>query len=224
MKKTIKTISIIVLVIVVLISNTMLAQQSVPQKYTRSVTNVAEFKMNMRKLWQDHVVWTRNVILCIVDDLPGRESAEKRLLQNQDDLGNALIPYYGEKAGKRFTALLYPHITIAAEVVKALKTGNIPVRDEAGKRWFANADEISQFLNNANSQWALEDMKKMMNYHLRLTTDEAVQRIRKKYDADVITFDTIHNEIIKMADMFADGIVQQFPEKFKKVNSKLTSQ
>lgn len=31
----------------------------------------------MRKLWGDHGIWTRNVILCIVDDLPGKNSGSK---------------------------------------------------------------------------------------------------------------------------------------------------
>ena len=41
-----------------------------------------ELKTSMRKLWEEHVMWTRNVILCIVDDVPGTEQAVKRLLQN----------------------------------------------------------------------------------------------------------------------------------------------
>jgi hypothetical protein len=44
---------------------------------------------------------------------------------------------------------------------------------------FANADEISQFLSKANPNWPLADMKMMMDDHLKLTTDEAVQRIKR---------------------------------------------
>ena len=174
-----------------------------------------ELKVNMRKLWEDHVLWTRNVILCIVDDLPGADQAVKRLLQNQDDIGNAFKPYYGKEAGKKLTDLLYAHINISAEVVKAAKSGNSIVFDEANKRWYANADEISEFLCKANSNWALADMKMMMKDHLKITTDEAEQRIKKNYDADVIAYDKIHNEILIMADVFTDGITKQFPEKFE---------
>ena len=173
-----------------------------------------ELKVAMNKLWEDHVTWTRNVILCLVDGLPGTDQAVKRLLQNQDDIGNAIKPYYGVEGGNKLTALLKPHITIAAEVVTAAKAGNTVALDEANKRWFANADEISAFLSKANPNWALADMQMMMHDHLKLTTDEAVQRIKKNYDADVIAYEKVHDEILKMSAMLADGIIKQFPEKF----------
>jgi len=174
----------------------------------------SELKLSMRKLWVDHIMWTRNVIFCLVDRLPGKDQAVNRLLQNQVDLGNAIKPYYGEEAGKKLTDLLYPHITIAAEVVNAAKAGNTTALDEANKRWYANADEISEFFAKANPNWEFEEMKMMMREHLKLTTDEAVQRIKKDYDADVIAYDKVHDAILKMSDMLADGIVKQFPDKF----------
>jgi hypothetical protein len=56
--------------------------------------------MAMHKLWEDHIVWTRNVILNIMDDLPGTDQAVNRLLSNQDDIGNAVKPFYGEAEEK----------------------------------------------------------------------------------------------------------------------------
>ena len=215
MKKVTKLFSAITLLIAALISSPSFSQMKMENKKTTSATSAATLKTNMRQLWEEHVTWTRNVILCIVDELPGTDQAVKRLLQNQVDIGNAIKPYYGEEAGKKLTALLTPHITISAEVVKAAKAGNTAALDEANKRWYANADEISEFLNKANPNWKLTEMKMMMNDHLKLTTDEAVQRIKKDYDADVIAYDKVHLEILQMSDMLADGIVKQFPEKFK---------
>jgi len=184
--------------------------------------SAVELKINMRKLWDDHITWTRNVILCLVDELPGTDQAIKRLLQNQVDIGNAFKPYYGEDTGNKLTEILKSHINISAEVVKAAKTGNTVALDEANKRWYANADQLSEFLCKANSNWNLTDMKMMMKEHLKITTDEAEQRIKKNYNADVIAYDKIHTEILIMADLFADGIVKQFPKKFETdgINSK----
>jgi transcription termination factor NusB len=174
-----------------------------------------ELKTGMRKLWEDHVTWTRNVIFNIMDDLPGTDEAVKRLLKNQDDIGNAIKPYYGEDAGKKLTELLHTHITQAADLLKAAKKDDNAAFEKVNKMWKENADEIAMFLSKANPNWKLDGMKKMMQDHLHLTTDEAVARKKKDYPADVMAYDKVHDEILEMSDMLAMGIVQQFPDKFK---------
>jgi len=189
--------------------------QAQEMKMKDKTSQAEQLRLAMHKLWEDHVTWTRNVILNIIDDLPGTDQAVNRLLQNQDDIGNAIKPIYGEAAGKELTRLLREHITTAADLLKAAKGGNNSAFDEANKKWFVNADEISQFLSKANPNWKLDDMKKMMHDHLTLTTEEAVARLKKDYAADVKAYDKVHDEILSMADMLTDGIVKQFPAKYK---------
>lgn len=175
-----------------------------------------DFKLAMRKLWEDHIVWTRNVILNIIDGLDGTDNAVERLLKNQDDIGNAVKPFYGDDAGKKLTELLRSHITIAAELLKAAKVNDQNAFKDANKRWFDNADEIAAFLSGANPNWKKNDMEKMMHDHLTLTTDEATARLKKNFADDVAAYDKVHDEILMMADVLADGIIKQFPEKFTK--------
>jgi len=210
------------LFVTIVISHQSFSQMKMSTTKTTLETEacVSSLDTKMRQLWEEHVVWTRNVILCLVDELPGTDQAVKRLLQNQVDIGNVFKPYYGEDAGNKLTEILKVHINVSAEVVKAAKAGNTNAFNEANKRWYANADQLSEFLCKVNTGWVLEDMKKMMKEHLKITTDEAEQRIKKNYDADVFAFDKINYEILIMADMLADGIVKQFPEKFTTVTVK----
>jgi regulatory protein YycI of two-component signal transduction system YycFG len=212
MEKLKRIYIVTLLLLAVFISGNLFGQK---MKMETSSAAADQLRTNMRKLWEDHITWTRNVICCLVDDLPGADQAVKRLLQNQDDIGNAIKPVYGEAAGNKLTALLHDHITISADVVKAAKASDNTALDAANKKWYANADEISQFLSNANPNWKLEDMEKMMHDHLKLTTDEAVARIKKDYDSDVAAYDKVQNEILEMSDMLSDGIIKQFPAKFK---------
>ncbi|MDZ4758996.1 MAG: glycosyltransferase [Bacteroidota bacterium] len=175
----------------------------------------ANLKIAMRKLWEDHVTWTRNVILNIIDDLPGKDEALKRLLKNQDDIGNAIKPYYGDEAGKKLTELLHTHIVQSGDLLKAVKANNKTAIDDIIKKWYVNADEISAFLCGANPNWKLDEMKTMMHEHLKLTTDEALARQQKNYAADVQAYDKVHEEILKMSDMLYMGIVTHFPDKVK---------
>src|ERR1044071_595022 len=177
-------------------------------------TSSDELRTNLRKLWEDHTMYTRNVILNIIDDLPGTNEAVARLLQNQVDIGNAIKPIYGAEAGNKLTDLLKEHIVIAADLLKAAKANNDAEFKTINDKWLKNADDIAAFLSSANSKnWSLEDMKKMMHDHLSLTTQEAVARIKKDYKADIDAFDKVRAEILEMSDMLATGIIKQFPEK-----------
>src|SRR5688572_21804546 len=68
----------------------------------------------MRKLWEDHITWTRLFIVSEAADLPDKAATTERLLRNQVDIGNAIKPYYGDPAGNKLADLLKDHIMIAA--------------------------------------------------------------------------------------------------------------
>lgn len=179
------------------------------------IVSPEEFKLEMRRLWEDHVVWTRNVLLCIIDDLEGLDQAKKRLLKNQEDIGNIFKPYYGDEAGKNLTELLNIHIFTEAEELLATKTGNTFAFDNANIKLETNADQISVFLGKLNPNWKLVDIKMMLHDHLQSTMDIAIARKEKEFSNDVIAFDRFKEKTLELADVLADGIINQFWEKFK---------
>jgi hypothetical protein len=169
----------------------------------------------MRRLWEDHVTWTRLAIISLTTAAPDTETTVGRLLENQTDIGDAIKPFYGETAGQELTRLLREHILIAADLIAAAKAGDETATSEAQSRWTANADEIAAFLATANpSSWDLDEMKAMLHEHLRLTTDEALARLHGDWAADVDAYDEIHRQALGMADMLSNGIIKQFPARF----------
>jgi hypothetical protein len=180
-----------------------------------------DFRGDMRKLWEDHVTWTRLYIVSATANLADKDATAKRLLQNQTDIGNAIKPFYGDAAGAKLTALLKDHITIATELIDVAQKGESAKRENAAARWGTNADDIASFLSGANAKhWPAAEMKKMMREHLDLTTGELVAHLQKDWAADVAAYDKVHDAILRMADMLSSGIVAQFPEKFKASSSK----
>lgn len=177
--------------------------------------SAADMKSAMRKLWEDHITYTRNYIISELADLPDTDAVSKRLLKNQDDIGAAIKPYYGDAAGNKLTDLLKDHILISAKVIKAAKAGNKDQLAARQKEWNQNGNDIAEFLNGANpDNWSKSDLKGMFQKHLDLTTTEVTSRLAKNWTLDIEAYDKVHAHMLMFADMLADGIVKQFPAKF----------
>jgi hypothetical protein len=169
----------------------------------------------MDKLWEEHVAWTRMAIVGFAAGLLDLKATEMRLLRNQVDIGNAIKPYFGDAAGNKLTALLKMHILQAVTVLTAAKAGDKTKLTASLKAWYGNAHQIAAFLTAANPKsWPLKATTSMMNDHLKLTTQEAVDEIGGKWAASVADYDKIENEILMMANTLASGITQEFPARF----------
>lgn len=175
----------------------------------------ADLSDYIRKLWEQHVTWTRLTILSLVFDLPDIDFVTNRLLRNPKDFEELLKLLYGDSAAFTFADLFTNHLVIAAELVKAAKAGDSNAAADAEKRWYANADEIADFLASINPYWSREDWKTMLYKHLAMTKDEAVNMLTGKYSESITGFDQIEEQALVMADMMTSGIVNQFPDVFK---------
>jgi hypothetical protein len=170
----------------------------------------------MRRLWIDHVTWTRLFIVSFVGDLPDLDATTQRLLRNQADIGDAIVPFYGPEAGEQLTTLLEEHILVAADVLQAAKVGDGEAFESAKDAWYANARRIARFLHEANAdEWPLADVRRMMREHLDLTLEEAAAQLGGDYARSVALYDDVEDEILHMADMLAEGLIAQFPEAFE---------
>ena len=177
-------------------------------------TSKEPVRLALRKLWSDHVIWTREYIVAAVAGSPDAEAAAGRLLKNQEDIGAAVAGFYGDDAGNELTSLLKEHILIAVDLVAAAKTGDQAAFATHDARWTANAEAIASFLAGANPNWPKQDVLDLLSLHLKLTKDEAVARLSSDWAADVKAFDDIFTEIMVLADALHDGIVAQFPDRF----------
>lgn len=205
----------ITMISLLLLTSVLAAVFSTAAAEAKPKTDAQVFHDEMRKLWEDHITWTRLVIVSIANNLPDTDPTVQRLLQNQVDIGDAIQPYYGEAAGDQLTALLRDHILIAAEILQAAKSGDTAAQQDAIARWYANADDIAEFLHAANPEnWPLHETKMMMREHLDLTLQEAVAYLTGDHTASIAAYDAIHIQILGMADMLSEGIIRQFPNKF----------
>lgn len=169
----------------------------------------------MRKLWGDHMKWTYSTVDAYYHNQSGLQAQLDRLLQNQKDIGAAIVPYYGQAAGDALTALLTTHIQQAVPVLAAAQANDQPALDKALADWYANAKEIANFLTAANpTNWPAADMEHATKHHIEQTTTYAVDLLKSDYTNAVTHYDEAFNHMMDTADLLAKGIALQFPDKF----------
>jgi hypothetical protein len=103
-----------------------------------------------------------------------------RLQQNQDDIGTAIVPYFGQAAGDQLAALLHEHISGAVTLVLAAKAGDTAGVAAAKTAWYANGQQT------ANPRfWSQDTMRDAMQTHLDQTLQEAVDRLQGNHAAEI---------------------------------------
>jgi hypothetical protein len=173
------------------------------------------FHDQMRKLWEDHVTWTRLAIVTFAAGSAGLDATETRLLQNQTDIGNAIAPFYGAAAGQQLSTLLHTHITQAVSLLQDVKSGDTAAFAADKAAWYDNADQIADFLAAANPRfWPDAVMREFMKVHLDETLTEAADELGGNYTASVGDYEPVVQHMLAFADLLSSGIMSQFPDKF----------
>jgi hypothetical protein len=180
-----------------------------------STSKAVAFHDEMRALWEAHGAGTRMVIVSFVGNLPNLQAQEQALLHNQVDIGNAVKPYYGRKAGNQLTKLLKEHILGAVTVLVAAKSGDKNQLGQAEAAWSANGRQIADFLHAANRRFLSRTAaRRMMKIHLQQVIGQAVDELSGNYAASANAFEPYIRHLLDMADMISGGIIRQFPGRF----------
>lgn len=182
------------------------------QPLTFKKTSGLAYQDEWRELWEDHITWTRIVIIGVLDGLSGTPAYTDRLLQNYEDMEAALQPYYGDDA-EVLGDLIKDHLVIAAQILQAVHDGQ--PTDQLVASWYANGDDIAVQMNQMNPKfWPLSETQQMWKEHLDATLAEALDHFAGNFEAEVADYDLVHDLALDMADFISKGVMLQFPARF----------
>ncbi|MDF2686888.1 MAG: hypothetical protein K0S55_2071, partial [Clostridia bacterium] len=165
---------------------------------------------SFRELWEQHVMWTRFFIISNITNLPELELVTNRLFRNPKDFANIFRLFFGNINANKFDELFTKHLLIAASLLNAKKAGNTEITEEERKKWFINADNIAALLAQLNKFWNKQEWQIMLYNHLKMTEDEAIQHLNGQYSSDIMLYDEIESQALKMADVMSLGIIRAF--------------
>lgn len=169
----------------------------------------------MNIAWMEHILWTRQFLISVAEGLADLEPTKARLLENPKDIADIFRKYYGNNIANTIERLLTEHLVIGGDLIVALKNGNQKLAKELNTKWYKNADDMAEAFSRINPFYPKEEVRQMLYEHLRLTTNEVSNRLKKDYAADIRAFYMVQKEILKMSQFFVNGIIRQFPNLFR---------
>ena len=168
----------------------------------------------MNLVWEQHIMWTRMLLISIAEDLKDLEATQTRLLRNPKDIADVFKPYYGNNVATEIQRLLTEHLVIGKDLIVALKNKNQEQANSLNTKWYQNADRMAEAFSSINPFYPREEVRRILYEHLRLTTEEVNARLKGDYVADINAYDKVQKEILKMSQFFVKGIVRQFSNLF----------
>lgn len=168
----------------------------------------------MNLVWEQHIMWTRMLLISIAENLKDLGATEARLLRNPRDIANVFRPYYGTAVASEIEGLLAEHLIIGKDLIVALKNNNEEQAMILNRKWYQNADAMAEAFSSINPFYPKEEIRQMLYEHLRLTTNEVSARLAGNYAEDIVAYDMVQQEILRMSQFFVTGIVRQFPNLF----------
>jgi hypothetical protein len=168
----------------------------------------------MRLAWLQHVYWTRMLIISIAERLRDQQAVTNRLLQNPGDIADIFAEFYPPETAAAIEGLLTEHLKIGGDLITALRDGNSAQAATLNRQWYRNADQMADAFSSINPYWDREALRRMLYEHLDLVKQETTVRLNQNYAQDIEVFDNAEKQALAMADMFTDGLMKQFPQRF----------
>lgn len=176
--------------------------------------NQSDLSHTMRMLWEQHIFWTRLLIISILESLKDLDATQQRLLRNPVDLGNVFAQFYGSETQKIITDLLTEHLVIGAQLVTAFRNNNTQDIERLNTLWYHNANRMAQAFASINPYFIEDELRDMLYTHLDLTKNEVSLRLQGKFEEDTANFDQLEQAALAMADYFTQGLINQFQPVF----------
>lgn len=181
-----------------------------------TVLSASEFRATIKRLWLEQLGYTRQLVISTLAELPDLEKLKARLAKNQEDLAEEFKAFYGEEGSEKWTALLKKHAALTEEIIKTLAKGTQEQFLEVNAQWEASAEEMAEFIRGRCPKLLKEDLNNLFFKQMNAVSGQVNARLKKDWDSDFAYYDKALAGILTLADTMAEGVIAQFPKRFKR--------
>jgi hypothetical protein len=167
-----------------------------------------DLHLSMRVAWNDEVSWTRFYLIDALAGLPSTPETTARLYRSAERIADTVRQLYGSPAADQLSELLQASTMSLIDVTNGLAANDQAAVGLAQSHWYANARETAQFLSTLTDEPSARAIETLLTEHLDLTTQEAIERSRGDWEADISAYDLVVAQVLTLSDALASGIAR----------------
>lgn len=163
-----------------------------------------------RKLWLNHVVWTRSFMVGTEVGSGDLVHIYDRLIIGALDFAKDLATYYGLDMASEFKKLFTENIEIVKSYIEAVDQNDDDGVEASRKKSSDNIEELSILLTKLNPYWNGKIWTTLLTQYMQITEEEIILYFSKNYEGEIQLFDELERHILEIADYMANAIARQF--------------
>lgn len=173
-----------------------------------------ELRIEMRRLWDDQLIFTRNFIISTLAMSHDQFPVTEAYLGHQAALADAFSPYYGASASRELASRLNAHATITVHLVRIISEGNVEAVPRIRAHWVGSAQQVSAYLATLNPGWDATQLEARLVTYLELTMAEIAGRSIRNWDVELAAYERLRSHAAGLSDFLSNGIIAQHPAQF----------
>lgn len=164
--------------------------------------------INLRNLWLDLAIWTRNYMVSIISGFGNANSVGERLYRIPIDFYGRLQMIFGSQRAQGFVNLLSQHIVLMMNTVGSMKNRDNDALNQNTQLLYQNSKDIAGYLVGLNPYWTTTQWNTLLEQYINMTLQEMVALASGDFERDIDIFDRITYYTVFLADYLTEGIVQ----------------
>ena len=169
----------------------------------------SKLNQTLRALWEQLSYWIRMYLVSVSDDMSDGKAVLKRLLQIPEEMEKVFAQYYPPEIVGEMRKALDQFVNGLAGLAPLVKSGSAEEADRQEIQLEQAADRLAEILSNMNINYDKEQLREALEEYLLQTKREIVARLSGQFAEDIVTFDEVERQALRIADYLARGIVEQ---------------
>jgi hypothetical protein len=169
----------------------------------------------LRDLWIGHIFWVRSVSLAAIESNDAAmEAAQQQAATNAKAIAASIEPFYGSTVKEEFHRLLSDHYRSIKTYLVGIMSSNMSIQTAATQSIISNAGEIAAWLSKVNPYLPTDDLHSLLLAHGGHHLQQIQELMARNFMAEAETWKNMKVHVYQIADMTADALAKQFPERF----------